>query len=137
MDYRYQHKVIVEKMIQHERKKGHKVEEVFEDKTWRLLYFRVDDRSIRVFCSGHTGGIMVEDGVAIPQTVFYGVKDKGLSYEPKPFIRVVAIQEKKFKDYALSEFNWRPREETRTMNAKLSIKQKEELLYSGEEFTDC
>jgi len=55
--------------------------------------------------------------------------------EPKPFIRVVSIPEKRFRDYSLDDFNWRPRDETSTMNASLSTKQRRELLYSGEEFT--
>jgi len=44
-------------------------------------------------------------------------------------IKVDRWEGMRFKDYALSEFNWKPRGETRTMNAKFSIKQKEELLY--------
>lgn len=70
------------------------------------MYFRVDGRGMRVFRSSHEGGIMNEDGIAIPEKVYYRLLD-----EPKPFIRVVSIPEKRFKDYPLSEFSWKPRNE--------------------------
>ena len=72
---------------------------------------------------------MAEDGVAISRNV-YDI----LCSEPNSFIRVVAVQEKRFKDYPLSAFKWKMRKNLTTMRASLSVDQKEELLYHGEKF---
>jgi len=126
-NYRRRYEDLNEKMIHHERKKGNEVQRVFEQ-GW-TLYLKVGDCQIRVFCSDHTGGIMAEDGVAISVKV-YGI----LCSEPKSFIRVVAIKEKKFKDYPLNAFKWKIRKNLTTMRASLSVEQKEELLHHGEKF---
>ena len=86
-------------MIDHESRKGNSIERVRNQSSGNTLCFRVGEQSIRVFCSDHTGGIMAEDGIAIPQKAYHRLRA-----DRKSFIRVVAIQEKKFKDYALDEF---------------------------------
>jgi len=57
---------------------------------------------------------MAEDGIAIPRKAYCRLRA-----DRKSFIRVVAIRDKKFKDYALNEFRWELRHRTGTMNATL------------------
>jgi len=58
-------------VVHHERRKGHEVEVVIEKASGRTLFFRARGHSIRAFRSSHKGGIMSEDGIAIPKKVYF------------------------------------------------------------------